>query len=93
MSRMLTRSLSLLQPAPPTACAVLDVVERADIVSERGFWAPPGATTFYACNNVAACLPGVNGSRSSCAVGYAGVVCSVCAYGFFEQFGRWEGSC
>jgi hypothetical protein len=43
---------------------------------------------FYSCARPIACLPGVNGSRSMCASGYDGVVCSACAKGYFEQFGR-----
>jgi hypothetical protein len=65
------------------------VVEEADIVALRGFWAPPDETSsFYQCANPDSCLPGVNGSASMCALGYTGVVCSVCSDGFFEQFGR-----
>ena len=30
----------------------------------------------------------MNGSRARCADGYGGVACSVCADGYFEQFGR-----
>jgi hypothetical protein len=58
------------------------------VISQQGFWAPANSITFYECFNPAACLPGGNGSRTTCAAGYDGVVCSVCATGYFEQFGR-----
>ncbi len=58
-------------------------------MSREGFWAPPGSFTFYRCDKPEACLPGVNGSRTVCATGYTGVVCDVCADGFFEQFDRY----
>ncbi len=70
------------------SCADVDVVERAGIIAQQGFWSPPGSSTFYKCANLDACLPGVNGTASTCAVGYAGVVCSVCDDAYFEQFGR-----
>ena len=43
--------------------------------------------TFYRCPLAAACLPGVNGSRAMCATGYQGVLCTVCAPGYFTQYG------
>ena len=30
----------------------------------------------------------MNGSRSECAPGYTAIACSVCADGYFEQFGK-----
>ena len=42
---------------------------------------------FYRCPIPGACRPGVNGSRTLCAAGYTGVLCSVCDIGYFEQFG------
>ncbi len=60
-------------------------------MGQLGYWASPGSTVFYQCDIPSACLPGANGSRSSCAEGYAGVVCGVCAGEFFEQFGRCGG--
>ena len=86
-------------------------------------WSPPNSDglTFYACPILGACLPGVNGSRSACAIGYGSIACryytglttqgnidlcrgercaelflwcvvgtlgSLCADGFFEQFGK-----
>ena len=68
--------------------ADFDVVEQSTMVAQVGYWAPPGGTVFYSCARPIACLPGVNGSRSMCASGYDGVVCSACAKGYFEQFGR-----
>lgn len=65
------------------------VVQLSSVVAQRGFWSQPSSDRFYPCPVADACLPGVNGSRSTCAEGYTGIVCSVCADGFFEQFGRY----
>ena len=74
----------------PVAPAEVEVVEQANIVALAGYWAPPsnGSTVFYKCMTATACLPGANGTRSVCAAGYDGVVCSSCASKHFEQFGR-----
>jgi hypothetical protein len=66
------------------------VVELAGVVARLGFWASnsSGGGVFHECLIPEACLPGVNGSRSMCAEGYSGVLCAVCADGYFEQFGK-----
>jgi hypothetical protein len=53
-------------------------------------WSSPESPTlaFYQCPIRDACLPGGNGTRSRCAVGYGYVACSLCVDGYFEQFGR-----
>ena len=65
--------------AGPTGgdCAVTDLTQQHDIVALQGYWAPPDSdgTVFYKCPISAACLPGVNGSRSTCAVGYGSIAC------------------
>ena len=65
------------------------VVTQVSVAAQPGFWASNAALdlTFYECPISAACLPGANGSRSVCAAGYTGVLCSVCDDGYFEQFG------
>ena len=65
------------------------VVREESIAAMPGFWASPSSDglQFYACPLAAACLPGVNGTRSLCAQGYGGVLCSVCSPGYFNQYG------
>jgi hypothetical protein len=74
------------RPEVPT-----DVVTQADIVARAGYWASPSSdgSRFYRCPVADACLQGgVNGSRAVCATGYDHVACSLCADGYFEQFGK-----
>ena len=40
------------------------------------------------CPIAEACEQGGNGSRSACSTGYVGIACSVCAAGYYEQFGK-----
>ena len=65
--------------AGPTGgdCSVADLTLQSDIVAQSGFWAPPDSdgSVFYKCPVAAACLPGVNGTRSECATGYGSIVC------------------
>jgi hypothetical protein len=65
------------------------VVTQADIVARAGYWASPSSdgSRFYRCPILGACVGGVNGSRAVCATGYDHVACSLCADGYFEQFG------
>jgi hypothetical protein len=67
-----------------------DVVQLQHVVAQQGWWASPHSDgrRFYRCPVAAACLPGVNGTRSQCERGYGGVACSVCITGYFEQFGQ-----
>ena len=69
--------------AGPTGgdCSVAELTTQQDIVAQAGYWAPPNSdgSVFYRCPTVAACLPGVNGSRSQCATGYGSIVCR-CAW-------------
>jgi hypothetical protein len=66
-----------------------DVVTQADIVARAGYWASPSSdgSRFYRCPILGSCVGGVNGSRAVCARGYGHVACSLCADGYFEQFG------
>lgn len=66
-------------------------MEQSAIIARQGWWASDKSdgTLFYECLQAEACLPGANGSRATCAPGYAGILCAVCADGYFEQFGRW----
>ena len=43
-------------------------------------WSPPNSDglAFYSCPILDACLPGVNGSRSACAIGYGSIACRYC---------------
>ena len=43
------------------------------------------ATCAWICDVGLNVPPGGNGSRSLCAVGYSGVLCTVCAPGYFLQ--------
>ena len=66
------------RPGPPGGdCSVADLTLQEDIVAQSGFWAPPDSdgSMFYKCPIPAACLPGVNGTRSQCATGYGSIVC------------------
>jgi hypothetical protein len=74
-------------------CAPLrltDVVTQADIVARAGYWASASSdgSRFYRCPILGACVGGGNGTRAVCATGYAHVACSLCADGYFEQFGQ-----
>jgi hypothetical protein len=73
-----------------TPSSLTDVVTQPRIVARVGFWASPSSdgSRFYRCPIQGACVGGGNGSRAVCATGYAHVVCSLCADGYFEQFGR-----
>jgi hypothetical protein len=73
-----------------TPSSVTDVVTQADIVARVGYWASPSSdgSRFYRCPILGACVGGGNGSRAVCATGYDHVACSLCADGYFEQFGR-----
>jgi hypothetical protein len=66
-----------------------DVVTQANIVARVGYWASPSSdgSRFYRCPILGACVGGGNGSRAACATGYDHVACSLCADGYFEQFG------
>ena len=58
------------------------------IVALEGYWAPAtGQLKFYRCPLAESCLPGSNGSRSVCAQGYTGLLCSGCDFGYFLQYG------
>jgi hypothetical protein len=72
-----------------TPASLTDIVEQADIVARAGYWASPSSdgSRFYHCPVRGACVGGINGSRAVCAPGYAHVACSLCADGYFEQFG------
>jgi hypothetical protein len=72
-----------------TPASQTDVVTQADIVARAGYWASPSSdgSRFYRCPILGACVGGVNGSRAVCATGYDHVACSLCADGYFEQFG------
>ncbi len=63
------------------------IVLKSEIVAQPGYWASQNSTSFVPCPLPSACLPGENGTRSTCARGYGHVACSVCADGYFEQFG------
>ncbi len=69
--------------------SVTDVVTQSDIVARAGYWASPSSdgSRFYRCPISGACVGGGNGSRALCATGYDHVACSLCADGYFEQFG------
>ena len=71
------------------AASGLAVVTQQTIVAQPGYWASSATAdaVFYKCPLAAACLPGVNGSRSVCAEGYSDLLCSVCAKGYFQQYG------
>ena len=43
-------------------------------------------TAVYLCPVEAACLGGVNGSRSTCAPGYSGPLCGVCVTGYYQKY-------
>ena len=47
------------------------------ITAQPGYWASETSDglTFYKCPLVGACLPGSNGTRASCAVGYGYIAC------------------
>jgi hypothetical protein len=66
------------------------LVTQADVVARAGYWASASSdgSRFYRCPLPAACQPGQNGTRTTCAKGYAGPACSLCVGGFFEQFGK-----
>ncbi len=68
-------------------CSVAELTTQTDIVARQGYWAAPSSdgTLFYKCPIPEACLPGVNGSRSTCAPGYGSLACSLCVEGYFEQ--------
>jgi hypothetical protein len=72
-----------------TPLSSTDVVTQADIVARAGYWASPSSdgSRFYRCPILGACVGGGNGSRAVCATGYDHVACSLCADGYFEQFG------
>jgi hypothetical protein len=68
------------------------VVEQRDIVAQAGWWASDASDglKYYRCPLAGSCKAGAsgNGSRAVCETGYAHVACSLCADGYFEQFGR-----
>jgi hypothetical protein len=68
---------------------VSEVIELNEVVAQQGWWASESSSgaKFYSCPVKDACLAG-NGSRALCAPGYSHVACSVCALGYFEQFGK-----
>jgi hypothetical protein len=68
---------------------VSEVIELNEVVAQQGWWASDSSSgaKFYSCPVKDACLAG-NGSRAQCAPGYSHVACSVCALGYFEQFGK-----
>ena len=57
----------------------LQIVQATVVVSLAltNRWSPPNSDglTFYTCPIVDACLPGLNGSRSTCAIGYGSIAC------------------
>ena len=65
------------------------VVKQDAVAAKPGYWASNSADDlkFYECPVPSACLPGVNGSRSVCATGYSGILCTVCSPGYFTQYG------
>ena len=65
------------------------VVQQRHIAAQAGYWTPPDSDglTFYRCPRPSSCLPGENGTRSVCAEGYEGVMCTVCSPGYFSQYG------
>ena len=73
-----------------TAGSSVAAVTQSDIVAQAGWWASDGSSglVFYKCAIAEACLSGGNGSRARCRAGYVGIACSVCADGYFEQFGK-----
>ena len=75
--------------ADPTLPSSEVVVKQEAVAAQPGFWASNTANdlNFYECPVPSACLPGVNGSRSVCATGYSGVLCTVCSPGYFNQYG------
>ena len=68
----------------------VSTVTQFDIVAQAGWWASESANglTYYPCPIAGACLRGGNGTRARCASGYMGIACSVCALGYYEQFGK-----
>ncbi len=72
-----------------TASSLTDVVTQGNIAAREGYWASSSSdgSRFYRCPIIGACVGGGNGSRAVCATGYAHVACSLCADGYFEQFG------
>jgi hypothetical protein len=80
------------KPCPLGAdCATQDLTTQREIVSLPGYWASSaGGLTFYVCPIPAACLPGENGTRTTCAPGYGSIACSVCLEGYFQQVSVWR---
>jgi hypothetical protein len=55
-----------------------------------GYWSVAGSPNFYACDaGAGACLGGSrdSGTRSACALGYSGLLCSVCVDGYYASYG------
>lgn len=65
------------------------IVRPWQVVAAAGFWAHDQCARFYPCPRALACLGGdiQAGVRARCAPGYEGVMCSICAAGYFPQFG------
>ncbi len=65
------------QPGPANS-----VVLQEHVVAQQGWWASLNSSglLYYKCpnSNAETCLQGANGTRSQCAPGYRGLVCSVC---------------
>lgn len=73
-----------------TACVVgahcaLPTTTFSTMPALPGYWSVPGSASFYECRLTKACLGGTPGTtvRSACNVGYSGVLCDVCAPGYY----------
>jgi hypothetical protein len=73
------------------------IVTQSDIVARAGWWASASSDgrRFYECASKSACLSPraavsdnatANVTRAMCAPGYAGVLCSSCARGYFPKY-------
>ncbi len=79
---------SLLEAAPGPSNRV---VQLQNVVALGGYWASSQSDgrSFVKCrtsSSVQACLPGVNGSKVTCAEGYSGTICDVCAVGYVRSW-------
>ena len=79
---------SSLMSGATTSAGVVGVVTQSAVAAQPGYWASSDTNSlnFYPCFNPAACLAGSNGTRSKCATGYTGTLCSVCDIGYFQKY-------
>jgi hypothetical protein len=69
-----------------TSFGTINAVRQENIVAQSGYWASESSSglVFYTCPVTEACIQG-NGTKAQCREGYAGVLCTVCDNGYFEQ--------